>query len=154
MEGENMILVRYERMHSLARVPTKSTPESTGVDIFAGEDKRLDIGDIKAVSTGLIFDMSKVPAGIDLQIRPRSGLALNHGISVLNSPGTIDRDYRGEIKIILVNHGEFPYVIKAGERIAQLVVGLSYGGELTMVPVEEVAVDTKRGAGGFGSTGK
>ena len=100
------------------------------------------------VPTGLFVEL---PEGYEMQIRPRSGLAAKHGITVLNSPGTIDADYRGEIKVILVNLSNEPFVIQAGERIAQMVVARHEQIEWDEV---EVLSDTERGAGGFGSTGK
>jgi dUTP pyrophosphatase len=105
-------------------------------------------GERAAVPTGLAF---AIPAGFEAQVRPRSGLALKHGITCLNTPGTIDSDYRGEVKVILVNLGAEPFTIHRGERIAQMVVA-----PVTQTALVEVDAldDTARGAGGFGSTGK
>jgi len=100
--------------------------------------------------TGLYFE---IPEGFELQVRPRSGLSAKHGVTVLNSPGTVDSDYRGEVKVILINHGTKPFVIENGERIAQGVIGGVMGKKMiTFQSVEELS-DTERGEGGFGSTG-
>jgi dUTP pyrophosphatase len=100
------------------------------------------------VPTGLTIAL---PAGHEAQVRPRSGLAAKHGVTCLNTPGTIDADYRGEVKVILINHGQEPFVIKRGERIAQMVIAPVTRGELKIVASLD---ETKRGAGGFGSTGR
>lgn len=100
------------------------------------------------IATGLSFE---IPGGYEVQARPRSGLAIKNGISLVNTPGTIDADYRGEVKIILINLGQEPFVIKPQERIAQLVIAPIYQAKFELV--EELS-DTARGAGGFGSTGK
>ena len=100
------------------------------------------------IPTGLFVEL---PEGCEMQIRPRSGLAAKHGITVLNSPGTIDADYRGEIKVILVNLSNEPFTIESGERIAQMIVARYE--QIEWLPVEELGA-TERGAGGFGSTGK
>lgn len=102
----------------------------------------------KLVPTGLFIE---IPAGYEGQVRPRSGLAFKHGVTVLNAPGTIDADYRGELKVLLINHSAQPYTIEDGERIAQLVVASYEQVEWTEV---EKLVETERGRGGFGSTGK
>lgn len=143
--------IKYQRLTEAARIPVQATPGSTGLDLYSAEDYVLDIGERRAIGTGLIFDMRHI-GDIDIQIRSRSGLAINHGVVVLNAPGTIDKDYRGEIKVILINHGDFPYMIKAGDRIAQLVFGYRVP-NIMMVPIDVVEQDTKRGAGGFNSTG-
>ena len=133
-------------------LPAYQTAGAAGMDLLAaieaGEVMRLGPGDRKLVPTGLTFEL---PRGFEAQVRPRSGLAINHGITVLNSPGTIDSDYRGEVQVILVNLGQKSYVVERGERIAQLVVA-----PVTQVaPVAVVSLAaTARGAGGFGSTGK
>jgi len=100
------------------------------------------------IPTGLTIAL---PPGYEAQIRPRSGLAAKHGLTCLNSPGTIDADYRGEIKVILINHGEDAFVIKRGERIAQMVIASVIEGTLEVVTTLD---ETQRGAGGFGSTGR
>jgi dUTP pyrophosphatase len=117
------------------------------MDVLAAEDVTLAPGARHAVATG--FSVA-IPEGYEIQVRPRSGLALKHGISVPNTPGTIDSDYRGELKVILINLGAEPFPIHRGDRIAQLVLA-----PVTQAMWEEVAEldDTARGAGGFGSTG-
>jgi dUTP pyrophosphatase len=149
-----MNLVFVKKMVDSAKLPTKSTLGSTGYDIFASESVRLEeYGGRGVVSTGLQLDLKHLQEGIDLQVRPRSGLAAKYGITVLNSPGTIDRDYQGELKVILINHGDEPYMVNVGDRIAQLVVGV-HAPQISWFPVAEVEVTTERGDGGFGSTGK
>ena len=129
-------------------LPTYSTPGSAGMDVVAAEDLDLAPGQRHAVATGLKV---AIPEGYEIQVRPRSGLALKHGISVPNTPGTIDSDYRGELKIIVINHGQEPFPIRRGERIAQLVPAA-----VTPASWDEVEEldETGRGAGGFGSTGR
>ncbi len=130
-------------------LPAYATPGSAGADIVAAvsEDVQLRPLERRAVPTGL---MLAVPPGHEVQVRPRSGLALRHGVTVANAPGTVDSDYRGELMVILVNLGNEPYVVRRGDRIAQLVVS-------PVVPatfVERVELPpSERGPGGFGSTG-
>ncbi len=131
------------------KLPSYETPGSAGMDVEAAVRKPLLIspGDIVLVPTG--FGVA-LPPGFELQVRPRSGLAVKHGITLINSPGTIDSDYRGEIKIALVNHGRENFIIRRGDRIAQLVAAPVTGADF------EIAVEldaTERGAGGFGHTG-
>ena len=133
-------------------LPAHATPDAAGLDLRAAvpeaEPLVLGPGDHALVPTGLQIAL---PEGTEGQVRPRSGLALKHGVTVLNSPGTIDSGYRGEVGVLLVNHGRRPFVVERGERIAQLVVA-------RYVPVRFVEADrldaTERGAGGFGSTGR
>jgi dUTP pyrophosphatase len=133
-------------------LPAYQTPEAAGVDLLAAVEERAPITippmGRAMVPTGLVLE---IPPGHEGQVRPRSGLAAKHGITVLNAPGTIDSDYRGEVKVILVNFGDAPFTIRRGERIAQLVVA-----PVTAVRFpERVAVGaTARGVGGFGSTGR
>ena len=145
--------LKYKKLVHLAQAPVKGTPESTGYDIHASINTILMPGIPTAVGTGLQMDLSGLPEMVELQVRPRSGLALNKGVTVLNAPGTIDRDYRGEVKIILINHSEEAVFIKSGERIAQLVFGF-YLPNVTMFPATSLDENTDRGTGGFGSTGK
>lgn len=128
-------------------LPAYATPGAAGMDVLAAEDVTLAPGARHAVATGLSV---AIPEDYEIQVRPRSGLALKHGISVPNTPGTIDSDYRGELKVILINHGAEPFPIHRGDRIAQLVLA-----PVTRAAWEEVAEldDTARGSGGFGSTG-
>ena len=143
------VAVRIKRLphgEGLA-LPAYATPGAAGMDVLAAEDVTLAPGARHAVATG--FSVA-IPAGFEIQVRPRSGLALKHGISVPNTPGTIDSDYRGELKVILINHGAEPFAVARGDRIAQLVLA-----PVTRAAWDEVAEldDTARGAGGFGSTG-
>ena len=128
-------------------LPAYATSGAAGMDVVSAEDVTLAPGARHAVATGLAM---AIPQGYEIQVRPRSGLALKHGITVPNTPGTIDSDYRGELKVILINLGTEPFVIARGDRVAQLV----------LAPVVQAAWDevigldaTERGAGGFGSTG-
>ncbi len=136
--------------HSHHPLPEHKTPHSAGVDLCANleEPVVLEPGQRTLVKTGLFI---AVPEGYEAQVRPRSGLALKHGITVLNTPGTIDADYRGEVGVILINLGQEPFEIKDGERIAQLVVAKHETIDWQLV---EELEETHRGAGGFGSTGK
>jgi dUTP pyrophosphatase len=128
-------------------LPAYATSGAAGMDVVSAEDVTIVPGARHAVATGLAL---AIPEGYEIQVRPRSGLALKHGITVPNTPGTIDSDYRGELKVILINHGTDPFVIARGDRVAQLVLA-----PVVQAAWEEVAeLDaTERGAGGFGSTG-
>lgn len=128
--------------------PTYATPGAAGLDLPSMEAVTLAPGERRLVRTGLEVD---VPAGYEAQIRPRSGLAARHGVTVLNAPGTIDSDYRGEVRVLLVNLGAEPHTIEVGDRIAQMVVA-----PVVRVTTALVAVldPTERGAGGFGHTGR
>lgn len=128
-------------------LPAYATAGAAGMDVVSAEDVTIAPGARYAVATGLAL---AIPQGYEIQVRPRSGLALKHGITVPNTPGTIDSDYRGELKVILINHGAEPFAIARGDRVAQLV----------LAPVVHAAWDevaeldaTERGEGGFGSTG-
>ena len=131
-------------------LPEYQTPLSAGLDIRANLDESVTLRPLERamIPTGLFVEL---PEGCEMQIRPRSGLAAKHGITVLNSPGTIDADYRGEIKVILVNLSNEPFTIESGERIAQMIVARYE--QIEWQPVD-VLGETERGAGGFGSTGK
>ncbi len=131
-------------------LPKYETEDSSGMDVRAAVEKEevIQPSEIKLISTNLSVE---IPKGYEIQVRPRSGLAAKHGIGILNAPGTIDADYRGEVKIILFNFGKEPFVIKRGDRIAQLVVGKIYKAELERT---DNLTSTKRGKGGFGHTGK
>jgi len=128
-------------------LPAYATDGAAGMDVLAAEDVTLPPGGRHAVSTGLAM---AIPHGFEIQVRPRSGLALKHGISVPNAPGTIDSDYRGELKVIVINHGTETFAIHRGDRIAQLV--LAPVTRASWLPVDELD-GTERGEGGFGSTG-
>ena len=143
-----------ERDPSVA-LPARATPQAAGLDLRANLDRKnrekgiaLKPGERKLIMTGLRIEL---PQDYEGQIRPRSGWALKHGISVLNAPGTIDSDYRGEVGVILINHGEEDFQVVHGDRIAQLVVS-----KVVSVSIEETTElsQTKRSQGGFGSTGK
>ena len=129
--------------------PKYATSGSSGMDLYADVEGEvvLSPGEIKLISAGIYLD---IPEGYEAEIRPRSGLALKHGISLVNTPGTIDSDYRGEIKVILVNLSNEEFIICDGERIAQMVIAAHEKAE--WVEADEIA-DTVRGAGGFGHTG-
>ncbi len=133
-----------------AQLPKYQTEGAAGADICAYLDEPMHIktGEYAAVPTGLFFE---IPDGFEVQIRPRSGLAIKNGVTCLNSPGTIDSDYRGEVKVILINHGSSDFIIHNGDRIAQMVVAPVI--QAVFEQVEDLSV-TKRAAGGFGSTGK
>lgn len=130
--------------------PAYATEKSAGMDLKANLNEPVTLGPLERamIPTGLFIAL---PDGTEAQVRPRSGLAAKHGISVLNSPGTIDADYRGEIKVILVNLSNEPFTVNPGERIAQLVIARYEKIEWSEV---EVLDETERGAGGFGSTGR
>lgn len=129
-------------------LPAYATAGAAGMDVVAAEDVLLGPGKRHAVVTGFAI---AIPPGYEVQVRPRSGLALKHGVTCLNTPGTIDEDYRGEVKVILANLGSEPFPIRRGERIAQLVPAPVLRAE--WLEVESLA-DTARGQGGFGSTGR
>lgn len=131
-------------------LPAYETEHSAGLDLRANITEELALAPLARtlVPTGLFIAL---PSGTEAQIRPRSGLAMKHGITVLNSPGTIDADYRGEVKVLLVNVSDTAYTIKPGDRIAQMVVARY---ERVEWQLTEILSDTARGAGGFGSTGK
>ncbi|MEM7665159.1 MAG: dUTP diphosphatase [Pseudomonadota bacterium] len=128
-------------------LPAYATSGAAGMDVVAAEDVTLNPGARHPVATGLSM---AIPHGYEIQVRPRSGLALKHGITVPNTPGTIDSDYRGELKVILINHGDEPFAIVRGDRIAQLVLAPVVQAAWTEVTELD---STDRGEGGFGSTG-
>jgi dUTP pyrophosphatase len=131
-------------------LPQYQTELSAGMDIpaYIESSVTLQPGDRTLIPTGLFLE---IPPGYEMQIRPRSGLALKHGITVLNSPGTIDADYRGEIKVLLINHGQEPFVISKGDRIAQMILA-KY--EVISWEATSQLNTTERGNGGYGSSGK
>lgn len=145
-----IIPVKRLRPSSSIPLPVYMTPHSAGMDLYADltEDKQLAPGQRALIPTGIAIAL---PVGYEAQIRPRSGLALRHGVALVNSPGTIDADYRGEISVIVINHGDEPFTIRPGERIAQMVVARF--SRVEWQEVEELA-DTGRGSGGFGHTGR
>lgn len=137
---------RLEHFEGL-ELPAYATDGAAGMDVLAAEDLALAPGARHAVATGIAV---AIPHGFEIQVRPRSGLALKHGITVANAPGTIDSDYRGEVKVILINLGSETFDIRRGDRIAQLV--LAPVTRASWLPVDELD-ETVRGEGGFGSTG-
>ncbi|NIA23115.1 MAG: dUTP diphosphatase [Proteobacteria bacterium] len=142
-----MVKIKINILKNGISLPEYKTEHSSGMDICSSEDIVIKKGGISAVSTGIAVE---IPPGYEIQVRPRSGLALKHGIGVLNSPGTVDADYRGEVKVILFNFSSGDYKIKKGDRIAQLVLSKVYKAEI--VESKELS-DTERGDGGFGHTG-
>ena len=141
------LISRTENALDLA-LPTRQTPQSAGLDLHANISVTISKGERTLVPTGIKVAL---PLGYEAQVRPRSGLALKHGITVLNAPGTIDADYRGEIGVLLINHGVEDFTIQRGDRIAQLVIA-----KVEMIDFQEVdeLPDTPRGNGGYGSTGR
>ncbi|MBQ3672559.1 MAG: dUTP diphosphatase [Kiritimatiellae bacterium] len=137
----------FKRIHPDATLPAYAHASDAGMDVRSVEDLTIPAGRRALVHTGLVMEL---PLGYEAQVRPRSGLALKHGITVLNTPGTIDAGYRGEVGVILANFGEADFVVKKGDKIAQIVIA-----PVTQPEIVEVADvnETDRGAGGFGSTG-
>ena len=144
------LTLKCRRLSPLAHLPAYATAHAAGLDLHAALPSKITLrpGEIKLVPTGLALE---IPQGFEGQVRPRSGLALKHGISIVNAPGTIDADYRGEVGVILINLGRKPFVIAPGDRIAQLVIA-----PVIRATVRETSSlkATVRGAGGFGHTGK
>jgi dUTP pyrophosphatase len=145
--GEATPVLRVKRLSDGVPLPSYAHPGDAGLDLCAAESALLRVRERKLIRTGFAIEL---PAGMEAQVRPRSGLAVKHGITVLNSPGTIDEGYRGEVCVLLINLGEADFQVDVGMRIAQLVVS-----RVTRVAIEEVRElsDTHRGQGGFGSTG-
>lgn len=141
------MILKFKKLHDLFKLPIKANPGDAGWDMVSVEDVTIPLAQRKAVSLGCSVELLD---GWELQVRPRSGLALKHGITVLNSPGTIDSGYRGELKVILINTSWESFNIKAGDRICQLVLGKVYPVEFELV--DELS-NTERGTGGFGSSG-
>jgi len=140
--------VKIRKAHPDVPDPVYSTPGAAGCDVFAIENTAIFEGCSILIHTGLFLE---VPEGYECQIRPRSGLAVKNGITVANSPGTLDSDYRGELMVCLINHSHKEYRINRGDRIAQLVFAPVV--QATFVNVDELS-ETERGSGGFGSTGQ
>lgn len=139
--------VRFRKLNPAAVLPSYAHPGDAGLDVSAVAALTIPPGGRALVSTGLVMEL---PPGTEAQMRPRSGLALKQGVTLLNSPGTIDEGYRGELGVIVINHGDRPFEVKPGMRIAQMVIA-----PVLRIGVEEVAETsaTDRGSGGFGSTG-
>lgn len=149
MHSPNNVPVPVKRLAHFEglELPAYATDGAAGMDVLAAEDVSLAPGARHAVATGLAF---AIPAGFEIQVRPRSGLALKHGITVPNTPGTIDSDYRGELKVILINHSAQTFEVRRGDRVAQLVIAPVT--RASWLKVDELD-HTERGEGGFGSTG-
>jgi dUTP pyrophosphatase len=142
-----LLIKRISDAHDDIPLPQYATDHSSGMDLRSSEEVTLAPGEFKMVPTGIAIE---IPVGYEGQVRPRSGLAAKHGVTCLNSPGTIDADYRGEVKVILINHGKNPVTFTRGERIAQLII--SKYEKVDVVDAEELT-ETARGSGGFGHTG-
>jgi len=149
MTTTTMPTVKFLRLHPDAQLPKYATAHAAGLDVCACNDENIVIAPqtVALIPTGFAIEL---PIGYEAQLRPRSGLVLKHAISLPNTPGTIDADYRGEVKIILINHGKEPFTVKKGDRIAQMVIA-KYE-QVDFVEVDLLS-DTERGAGGFGHTG-
>ena len=145
-----MVKILVKKFNKNIKLPTYKTSGSSGMDLEAHIKGKINIkpGKIAIISTGIAI---AIPINYEIQIRPRSGLAAKKGISVLNTPGTIDSDYRGEIKIILINLSKKSFIVKSGDRIAQMILSPVAKGKLKEV---KILPRTMRGKGGFGSTGK
>ncbi|MFW6151458.1 MAG: dUTP diphosphatase [Verrucomicrobiota bacterium] len=139
--------LKIQKIHQEAVTPHYAHPGDAGLDLFAFEDAFIPSGEYRRVGTGVRIEL---PEGTEGQVRPRSGLALKHGVTVLNSPGTVDEGYRGEVAVILINHGKEDFVVSRGMKIAQMLIK-----NVETVNLSEVASlsETSRGDGGFGSTG-
>ncbi len=144
-----MPTVKFLRLHPDAQLPKYATEHAAGLDLHACNDEEIVVQPqtVALIPTGFAIEL---PIGYEAQLRPRSGLALKHAISLPNTPGTIDADYRGEVKIILINHAKEPFTVKKGDRIAQMVIA-KYE-RVDFVEADSLS-DTERGAGGFGHTG-
>jgi dUTP pyrophosphatase len=139
--------LRIRRLSPDAVLPSAAHPGDAGLDLHAVGSMTIAPGAWAVVPTGIVIEL---PPGTEAQVRPRSGLAVRHGVTVLNAPGTIDEGYRGEVGVILINHGSAPFEVTPGARVAQLVVQRRL--EVQVVEIDEVSA-TARGAGGYGSTG-
>lgn len=142
------MILKVKKLLPGATTPNYAHPGDAGLDLCAAEPTQVLPGEVKLIKTGIAIEL---PANTEAQVRPRSGLALKNQVTVLNSPGTIDEGYRGEVGVILINHGESPFVITEGMKIAQLVVKPVL--RVEVVEVEQLS-DTTRGEGRFGSTGQ
>jgi len=140
-------ILKVKRLTEDATLPSYAHPGDAGLDLFSCHDSVIEPGKVSLVKTGLSIEL---PPDTEAQVRPKSGLAIKNNVTVLNTPGTIDEGYRGEVGIILINHGAIPFVIKKGMKIAQMVIK-----PIIRVRVSEVQTlqDSQRGEGGFGSTG-
>jgi dUTP pyrophosphatase len=142
-----VVQIRFQMLSSKASLPTYATAGSAGLDLSAACEVTIPPGEHVSVPTGVAVE---IPAGWEGQIRPRSGLAARHGVTVLNAPGTIDSDYRGEIRVLLINLGREPFEVTVGMRIAQMIIAAASQSDIAVA--DRLSV-THRGDGGFGSTG-
>jgi dUTP pyrophosphatase len=140
--------VKIKRIHADARLPLQANPGDAGMDLYSIETVEIPSGEARLIQTGLQIEL---PKGTEAQIRPRSGLALKHSVTVLNSPGTIDEGYRGDIGVIIINHGKETFVVEKSMRIAQMVI--QHVPMVQLIEVNELS-ESERGASGFGSSGK
>ncbi|KGR92340.1 deoxyuridine 5'-triphosphate nucleotidohydrolase [Ureibacillus massiliensis 4400831 = CIP 108448 = CCUG 49529] len=139
--------VNIKRIHDKAKMPLQANPGDAGMDLYSIETVEIPAGEARLIKTGIKIEL---PKGTEAQIRPRSGLALKHSITVLNSPGTIDEGYRGEIGVILINHGKESFIVEQSMRIAQMVIQTVP--KVQLIEVDELS-ETERGTAGFGSSG-
>ncbi|WP_123054380.1 dUTP diphosphatase [Clostridium sp. JN-1] len=142
-----MMEVKVKRINEEAKLPEYAHKSDAGMDLFSVEEKIIDVGQTALIKTGIIIEL---PANTEAQVRPRSGLALKNSVTVLNSPGTIDEGYRGEIGVILINHGKVPFKVEKQMKIAQMVIKPVI--KVSIKEVKEVS-SSDRNSGGFGSTG-
>jgi len=149
-EGEAPVLVKVKKKDERIELPRYESPGAAGMDLkaFINADVTLPPLGRAKIPTGLFIE---VPTGYEAQVRPRSGLAVRHGVTILNAPGTVDSDYRGELEVILVNLGSEPFTLKNGDRIAQMVISPVFRASLRET---DSLSETERGSGGFGSTGR
>lgn len=142
------MILKVKKLGDDAALPEYAHPGDAGLDLFSNEEVTINPGESHMVRTGISIEL---PEGTEAQVRPRSGLALRHQITILNSPGTIDEGYRGEVGVIMINHGNNEFVVEKGAKVAQMVIK-----PVMRVVVQQEAElsDTRRGAGGFGSTGQ
>lgn len=139
--------VKIKRVHADANLPMQANPGDAGMDLYSIEAAEIPAGEAKLIKTGIQIEL---PQGTEAQIRPRSGLALKHSVTVLNSPGTIDEGYRGEIGVILINHGKETFIVEKSMRIAQMVI--QFVPSVQLLEVNELT-QTVRGTSGFGASG-
>ncbi|NPV90618.1 MAG: dUTP diphosphatase [Firmicutes bacterium] len=147
MSGSDLVL-RVKRVNELAKLPEYAHEGDAGMDLFAVEERVIEPGERALVGTGIVIEL---PPNTEAQVRPRSGMALNHGITVLNTPGTIDEGYRGEVKVILINLGKTSFKVERHMKIAQMVIKSVL--RASVIEADELS-DSERAEGGFGSTGK
>jgi len=150
--NQQCMVIKIFRLNSDNPLPCYMTEGSSGLDLYASLPSPIEIrpGEYKCIPAGIVIAL---PKGYEAQIRPRSGLALKHGITVLNAPGTVDSDYRGEIKVLLINHSATPFRVEGGMRIAQMVFAAVIKARTVEVEKLEDLDNTKRNSGGFGHTG-